>query len=164
MDDLDPALVAPGYRPEYTGDRSLGYVGSGRLLGANLFALYRAGRNELPEVAQVYAELTRKILSIRDPLAKEFERPGLGPAAAHLRLLDLREAAHEVLRTTCLRMLEVGQALVKIADAYAATDQEAAEEFNRMLEVNRDNFVDPPVRVPPRRFPMNRRTFRRTDR
>lgn len=34
----------PGYRPEYTGDNTLGDVGSGRELGANLYALYRAGR------------------------------------------------------------------------------------------------------------------------
>lgn len=148
VNDLDPALVGTGYRPEYTGDTSLGDVGSGRLLGANLFALYRAGRNELPEVAAVYAELTRKIHSIRDPLAREAERPGLGPSAAHVRLLQLRDEAHEVLRLTCLRMLEVGEALVRIADAYAATDEEAAEEFRRLLEIHRDEFDDPPIYVP----------------
>ena len=44
----DPA--APGWRPTYTGDRSLGRVGSGREFGANLYYLYRAGRNEIPAV------------------------------------------------------------------------------------------------------------------
>lgn len=148
MDDLDPTLVAPGYQPEYTGDTSLGDVGSGRLLGANLFALYRAGRNELHRTAAVYAELTKKIHSIRDPLAREAERPGLGPSEAHRRLLELRDEAHEVLRLTCLRTREVGDALVRIADAYATTDAEAAEEFSRMLDANRDEFQDPPIRVP----------------
>lgn len=45
-------------------------------------------------------------------------------------------------------MVEVGQALVEIADAYAATDQAAADEFGRMLGRNSAEFDTEPITVP----------------
>jgi hypothetical protein len=154
-------LTDPGYRPEYTGDDRLGNVGSGRELGANLYALYRAGRNELPEVASVYAQLTGKIHYMRGSLEALTDRPGIGRALAHDRLLQLREEVQVILRENCLRMLEVGQALVETADAYAATNQAAADEFGNLLEQNQEDFdnfqiyvpeppnPDDPIHVPP---------------
>lgn len=143
-------LTDPGYRPEYTGDDSLGDVGSGRELGANLYALYRAGRNELPRLALVYAQLTSRIHPVRGSLEVQFDRPGLGREPVHERLLELREEVHDVLRQNCVRMLEVGRALVETADAYAATDQAAAEEFENLLDRNREDegFDRPRLHVP----------------
>lgn len=148
MVDVDAELLRPGYRPEYTGGSSVGDVGSGRELGANLYALYRAGRNELPGVAATYAELTRSIHRVRDSMQAQFNRPRIGRELAHDRLLELRSEAHLVLRTNCLRMLEVGQALVVTADAYAATDRAAADEMSRLLEANRAEYDSEPVDVP----------------
>ncbi|MFY1699928.1 hypothetical protein [Solwaraspora sp. WMMA2101] len=139
----------PGWRPDYTADDSLGDVGSGRELGAHLYYLYRAGRNELPAVAAVYAQLTSGIHGTAGALASQFDRPGLGMEPAHLRLLELRDETHDVLRQTCLRMQQVGTALVEIADAYAGTDQEAANEFSRLLDKYAEDFRDPPPAVPP---------------
>ena len=138
----------PGWRPEYTADNSLGDVGSGQRLGTNLYYLYRAGRNELPEMAAVYAMLTTQIHGIAHEMRTQFNRPGLGMEPAHLRLLELRDETHDVLRQTCLRMQEVGTALVEIADGYASTDAEAAEEFSRMLDDNADSYRNPPPYVP----------------
>lgn len=138
-------LTDPGYRPDYTGDNSLGDVGSGRELGANLYALYRAGRNELPQLAYLYYRLTSKILLLRGSLETQFERPGLGPERVHGRLLEMRDAAHAVLRQNCLRMQEVGQALVETADDYAATDQAATDEFARLLEENSEDYEYPSI-------------------
>ncbi|MFV2018197.1 hypothetical protein [Micromonospora sp. LOL_023] len=138
----------PGWRPEYTGDSSPGDVGAGKRLGAHLYYLYRAGRNELPEVAAVYAQLTTQIHAVAGELATQFDRPGLGMEPAHLRLLELRDETHDVLRQTCLRMQEVGTALVEIADSYAATDEEAATEFSRLLDTYADDFTTSPPYVP----------------
>ncbi|MFY1631672.1 hypothetical protein ACN27F_00085 [Solwaraspora sp. WMMB335] len=143
-----PNPSQPGWQPEYTGGNSLGSVGSGRRLGAHLYYLYRAGRNELPEIAAVYARLTGEIHKIVAAMEAQFDRPGLGMESAHLRLLELRGEAHDVLRQTCLRMVEVGAALVQIADAYAATDQHAADEFSRMLTDNADDYRTLPPYVP----------------
>lgn len=147
-----PDPTEPGWRPEYTGDNSLGNVGAGRRLGAHLYYLYRAGRNELPDVASVYAGLTRQIHGITSAMEAQFDRPGRGMEPAHLLLLELRNEAHDVLRQTCLRMREAGAVLVEIADSYAATDQEAAEEFSRLLGENADDYRTVPTRVsePPR--------------
>ena len=147
MPEVDEELVAPGYRPEYTGGGGIGDVGSGRGFGAHLFALYRAGRNELPELAAVYAELTRMIMPVRGSLEAQFDRPGLGMEQVHRRLLELREEVHDVLRENCRRMLEVGQALVTIADEYATTDQIAAQEFGAMLRRSGE-FNTAPIVVP----------------
>jgi hypothetical protein len=120
MPDDDP--LTPGWRPEYTGDNSLGDVGSGERLGAHCYYLYRAGRNELPGVARTYSELTSKVHRTAGSMRALFDVPGRGMEVAHLRLLDLRDELHDVLRLTCLRMQEVGEALATTAAAYAATD------------------------------------------
>jgi hypothetical protein len=144
-----PDPTEPGWRPEFTGDGRFGHVGSGRRLGAHLYYLYRAGRNELPDIAAIYAGATGHVHGITGMLKAQFDRPGRGMELAHWRLLDLREEAHEVLRATCLRMQEVGTVLVRIADDFAATDQEAADEFSRLLDDNADEFADEPPYVPP---------------
>lgn len=141
----DDGLTDPGYRPEYTGDDSLGDVGSGRELGANLYALYRAGRNELPGLASVYYRQAGGLLRLRGAMELEFDRPGLGRDQAHERLLELREEIHDILRLNCLRMQEVGQALVETANDYAATDQAATVEFARLLEQNHDEYGRRPI-------------------
>ncbi|WBB99799.1 MULTISPECIES: hypothetical protein [unclassified Solwaraspora] len=143
-----PDPTEPDWRPDYTGDNSLGDVGAGRRLGAHLYYLYRAGRNELPEIASVYARLTRRMHSIVDGLETQFDRPGLGMHPAHLRLMELRDEAHDVFRQTCLRMQEVGAALVDIADSYAATDELAADEFSRLLHDNAEEYGTSPPHIP----------------
>jgi hypothetical protein len=133
MSEGDP--TAPGWRPEYTGyNERLGDVGSGTRLGAHCYYLYRAGRNELPEVAVTYSLQTSRIDAITGSMRRLFDVPGHGMELAHLRLLELRDELQDVLRLTCLRLQEVGQALVTIAVTYAATDDLAVEEFTRLLD------------------------------
>jgi hypothetical protein len=148
MPDEDADVTTPGWRPEYTGDDSLGYVGSGRRLGVHCYYLYRAGRNELPGIAATYSELTGKVHRVSGAMRALFDVPGHGMERAHLRLLELRDELHDVLRLTCLRMQETGDALATIAAEYAATDQMAAEEFSRLLdEVERPGNHDPDARA-----------------
>lgn len=132
MPDSDPR--APGWRPEYTGDDSLGNVGRGTDFGADLYDLYRAGRNELPATARTYSELTSGVLGVAGHMRALFDAPGRGPTAAHRKLLELRDELHDVLRLTSIRLMEVGTALVETANAYAATDEEATKEFTRKLD------------------------------
>jgi hypothetical protein len=131
MPDDDP--TTPGWRPEYTGDTSLGDVGSGTRLGAHCYYLYRAGRNELPGVAKTYSIQTTRVDAISGSLRYLFYAPGRGMERAHRRLLELRDELQDVLRLTCLRLQEAGQALVTIAVAYAATDEVAVAEFSRLV-------------------------------
>jgi hypothetical protein len=144
MPDLDTDVVAPGWRPDYTGDTSLGPVGSGERLGAHCYYLYRAGRNELPGIATTYSELTSRVHRTAADMRAVFHVPGLGMERAHRRLLELRDELHEALRLTCLRMQETGEALATTAAAYAATDEAAVAEFTRLLdEVERPGNDDP---------------------
>lgn len=137
-------LTAPGWRPEYTGDESLGDVGSGERLGAHCYHLYRAGRNELPGVAKIYSGLTFKIHRVAGAMRAVFDVPGRGMDPAHERLLELRDEVHDVFRLVCRRMLEAGEALCEIAAGYAATDREAVEEFSRLLDQVEDTANDSP--------------------
>jgi hypothetical protein len=136
MPDPDSDLTASGWRPEYTGDDRLGNVGHGEDFGADLYDLYRAGRNELPATARTYSDLTTQVHRRAGYMEASFDAPGRGPTAAHRALLELRDELHDVLRLTCIRLQEIGEALVTTADSYAATDEEAAEEFTRKLDVS----------------------------
>jgi len=131
-----PDPTAPGWRAEYTGTDP-GDVGSGEELGVHLYYLYRAGRNELPGVAAIYSELTRQVHDVAGSMRAIFDLPGWGMESSHLRLLELRDEAHDVLRQTCQRMAEAGVALVETADDYVSSDEEAAA-FNELLEKNAD--------------------------
>lgn len=143
-----PDPTEPGWRPEYRGDSSLGDVGSGEDFGAALYELYRAGRNLLPELATVYSELTTEVDSVRGPMTSSFSLPNRGISLAHRLLMDLRDEVHLAFRQTSVRVHEVGDALVVIADMYAATDQEAADEFARLIDENPELYKDPPPAVP----------------
>jgi hypothetical protein len=143
--------------PNTPATTALGNVGSGRRLGTHCYYLYRAGRNELPGVAGTYSQLTTRVYRVRSSMIGVFS--GQDVTVAYGRLLELRTELHDVLRLTCLRMLEVGQALVEIAALYSATDEAAAEEFRRVLDdVERPGSdsddaaswpIKPPVVPPP---------------
>lgn len=139
----------PGWRPEHRGgDAHIGDVGSGSELGAHLYYLYRAGRNELPRIAGIYADLTARVHGITGSMEGQFNLPGRGPNAAHQRLLELRAEVQGVLRATSLRLSEVGAALVTIADSYAATDEAAAGEFARLLSSHAPDYRLPAPETP----------------
>lgn len=125
--------MAPGWRPEFTGDTSLGDVGTGGKFGVDLYVLYRAGRNELPQIARVYAYLTTVVHHTEAAMQALFQtNAGMYPALQ--QILELRADVHEVLRRSCLRMDQVGGALVEIANLYAATDEAAAAAFGAELD------------------------------
>lgn len=135
-------VTEPGWRPEYRGG-DLGDVGSGQRFGVKLYYLYRAGRNEFPAAAATYARAVAAVHDAWAPMEAAFERPQRGPERAQRRVLELRDEVHDVLRQTCLRMQEVGAALVEIADRYAATDEAAAAEFARLLDEHADEYRTP---------------------
>ncbi|MEQ4301067.1 hypothetical protein ABNF97_06695 [Plantactinospora sp. B6F1] len=139
----------PGWRPEYRGaDGNVGNVGSGRELGAHLYYLYRAGRNELPRIARTYADVTVLVHQTAGAMEGQFDLPDRGIGPAQQRLLELRAEVQDVLRLTSLRMSEVGAALVTIADRYAATDEAAAKEFTRLLGYHASDYQQPALAPP----------------
>ncbi|MGI5216011.1 hypothetical protein [Plantactinospora sp. CA-290183] len=141
--------TGPGWRPEYRGDDArVGDVGSGRELGAHLYYLYRAGRNELPRIARTYADVTVLVHQTAGAMEGQFDLPERGIGPAQQRLLELRAEVQDVLRLTSLRMSEVGAALVTIADRYAATDEAAAKEFTRLLGNNASDYQRPALAPP----------------
>jgi hypothetical protein len=136
------------WRPTFTGDNSIGDVGSGEEFGADLFELYHAGRVLFPEIATRYSELTMRVHRQETTLRVLFEVDGSVPERAHRMLLELREELQHVLRQSSINIDESGRALVTIADSYAATDEQAAAEMTRKLDRYQDVFVHAPTRVP----------------
>lgn len=112
----------------------MGNIGSGTRLGAHCYDLYAAGRNELPRVAATYSDLTFGVHGTDGAMRRLFDLPAPGVTAVHENLLSLRDELHEVFRETCLRMEEIGDALVDIAVSYATTDERAVDEFARLLD------------------------------
>lgn len=140
----------PGWRPEYTGDDSLGDVGTG--FGAELYELYRAGRVLYPQTAWRYYEFTRT-LHTTEPVMRQVLAEGRTPQAAHTLLLDLRDVLQEVLGKSSVHIAETGDTLVDIADSYAATDEATAAEFAQAMDADDDyrHYYDDRsrLRVPP---------------
>jgi hypothetical protein len=140
--------TSQGWRPEHRIDADVPRPTHGQRFGAHLYYLYRAGRNEIPAVAALYSELTRRVHHLTASMHGQFDLPGQVVGRAHRRILELRDEVHDVLRKTTLRLEEAGAALVVIADRYAATDEEAAAHFAALLDRNADDFRHHPPIVP----------------
>jgi hypothetical protein len=140
----------PGYVPRVdpTDQRD---VGQGRELGADLYALYRAGRAEIPDIAALYSEMTSSVHDVTQRLS--FLGSSVGNPDAFAVIGELRDQLHVALRRTTVAMRDTATALVRIADDYARTDQAARDEFARLLRDNAASFDSPstPVPVPPMR-------------
>ncbi len=123
---------SPTYVPDMVPNRAdVGNVGSGREFGADLHQLYVAGRTVFPEAAKVLDLLTRAVHGIQPELAMSTSDAG-NPAAMR-RLLELRNDLQYALQQTSITMADVGEALVHMADDYAATDEAANAEFRRLI-------------------------------
>jgi hypothetical protein len=139
---------APHWRPSYAGpDPAWGDVGSGRGFGADTYQLYKAGRLHLPAVAQQYHELTRLVHQTQGPSRRAFQVDGY-VERAHLLWMELRDEMQEILRESCLTFEATGAALVRIADNYVRTDEEAARQMARLMEADRQLYEAEPTPVP----------------
>lgn len=136
-----PDPYHPSWRPEYTGDDSLGEVGRGDGFGADLYALWRAGRKLLPAIATKYAEMCGETHRTQTPSQYLFTPPhphdssrsgGMEPV--HALLEEMRDELQIALRESAINMRDTGTALVRIANLYAATDEEAAEAFADLVD------------------------------
>lgn len=139
---------SPDWRPEYTGNESLGDVGSGADgFGVALFDLYHAGRRLLPQAATTYSIATSHVHRLDEPFDAMLDVPGVY-RPAHGLLKQLRGTLHDVLRLSSVNIEATGRALIEIAAAYATTDEEAAAKFREEMDDHSDLYDDPPMVVP----------------
>jgi hypothetical protein len=109
---------------------------AGKDLGADLYDLLKAGRDNLPSAATEYRAASRFIDLDPTPLfRRSYNLDGpYGPA--YLPWSQLHDEMKQILRETADNLDAVGYALCLAADRYAAADAEAAAEFRRLRQVN----------------------------
>lgn len=117
-------------------------VGTGSDFGADLWALYKAGRLHFPELAAFYSGVTTSAHDAKQRV--DFLRVSTGGEYALTLVDNLRDLLQVELRRTALALVDTGEALVQIADDYAATDEEANARF-RSLVRDADNVILVPV-------------------
>jgi len=131
----------PAYDPDDGRD-----VGTGSDFGADLWALYKAGRLHFPELAAFYSGVTTSTHDVKQRV--DFLRASTGGEYALTLVDNLRDLLQVELRQTTLALIDTGEALVQIADDYAATDEEASARF-RSLVNDVDNTIALPAVPPP---------------
>lgn len=119
----------PGYDPTYDGGSTS--AGSGDGFGADVYALYKAGRVKMPELAQRYSTSVSSVHQIQADVSRQSSAAG-NPSAL-TKLLGLRDDLHFAMRKTTIALRDTGTALVKIADDYVTSDQEALTKFNELM-------------------------------
>ena len=146
VQSTDPDL--PGYRtsPDAADAATTGGYGSGRDFGADVFALYRAGRVYFPDVATLYSAWTTSTHDFAQRTA--FLDEAVGGRAALALVEDTRATLQGALRHTAITMAEVGEALVATAADFAATDEAAGAEFDRLARLQRGLLDEPTATVP----------------
>jgi hypothetical protein len=144
------------YRPPTYDPNDARDVGTGSDFGADLWALYKAGRLHFPELAAFYSGVTTSAHDVRQRV--DFLRASTGGEYALTLVDNLRDLLQVELRQTTLALIDTGESLVQIADDYAATDEEANARFRRLV-----NDVDNTIQLPVVRRPPVRTLPSKTD-
>ncbi|MGI5215512.1 hypothetical protein [Plantactinospora sp. CA-290183] len=108
-------------------------------LGADLYDLWKAGKDNLPSVAGEYTAASNAVGSIASGVSGAFMRPAQfggthGPAYAAWS--SLRNELESILEQTATNLTQTGQALCLAATRYAASDSAADAEFKRLRREN----------------------------
>jgi hypothetical protein len=118
---------------------------SGKDLGADLYELWRAGRDNLPSVASQYSAAGGYVASTDSELAHAFLRPewfgggAYGPVYGPWK--GLRDELEAILRDTAMSLELTGEALCLAASQFASVDDAASAEFDRLRQVNGEPHV-----------------------
>ncbi len=126
---------------------------AGKDLGADLYSLWLAGRDNMPSVAAEYATANRRIAETDDTLNRAFLRPEqfggvYGPVYESWRAL--RDELQRMLADTAANLDLTGDMLCVAATEYARTDAAAAQELERL---KRDNGNPTPPEIPTSQYP-----------
>ncbi len=100
---------------------------TGEILGADLGKLWHAGKHDLPLVADDYRSAWFKTPSSVSSLCSRGGGLGSNPGA---HLDSVIDRVNKFLKDTETALNEVGEALVWVADEYAATDASCQSAFN----------------------------------
>lgn len=103
----------------------------GTALGADLYQLWDAGTNMLPDAASEYDAAWESVPWNIDAQCTRTGVIGIypdGPAASVDMLIS---ALNDALSTTARNLRDTGDALVWLANQYAKTDADAKAEFDR---------------------------------
>jgi hypothetical protein len=132
----------------------------GTELGVELSELWLCGRSYFPSAAAATADANR-IVSGTSGDASIFARPGVMPGIPGVGSVtgdvypvwdEVRDELQRILAEAADNLYAVGDALVRVADTYAATDAAAEAEMERLKTryVLSDEFPldDPTVRPP----------------
>jgi hypothetical protein len=137
----------------------------GAELGVELAEMWLCGRSYLPAAAEATAE-ANAIVAGSASGDGAFSRPGTLPGAMSMpgtvqgdvfpHWDALRDALQGILAEAAENLYACGDALVRVADIYAATDQAAAAEMRRVttrFEGSAEFRIDDPSARPPLQRP-----------
>lgn len=140
----------PGWQPPPANRTNPGYgaYGHGPEFGADIFALYRAGRIKLPAMASKYSSLTSSVHDFQQQL--NFLGGSVGNERAFTSLESIRELLQYASRSTTQALEASGETLVAVADEFLRTDEEARDKFDHLMKENLggDAFDRPSPVVP----------------
>lgn len=101
-------------------------------IGVKVGDLWNCGMSDFPEAAEIYARLAT-ILNGGDS-------PRGGPGRVFERWALLRDELHSALMETSTNLYDTGEALVQIAELYAAADADSAAEIQRHKNERRNSI------------------------
>lgn len=139
-------------------------------LTVDVYALYRAGRVLLPEIAATYAALATDVHNTTGYLSRLFERdnrdntfrdyqsgvwrpPGTTAEPAHRKLMALHQRLQEIFAESAIIVGDVGTALLMIAKAYVDAETVNEEDLQALKAQDetagiQDSYEQPPPDPP----------------
>lgn len=140
---------APNWAPGPADPGSGHAYGHGSDFGADVFALYRAGRIKFPAMAQNFSAMTTWAHDLTQEISYLYDSVGHEPALR--RVQSIREELQVAMHHTTTALTLSGTALVTIAGEFLKTDEAADKEFDHLLATTPEDFGHhtPQVAPPP---------------
>lgn len=138
----------PGWTPPPV-TTSSGQYGHGSDFGADIFALYRAGRLKFPEMARAFSTMTSTAHDLQQEIDYLYNSAGFPVALNDVQ--TVRQTLQVALIHTTRALTESGTALVDIAAMFLTTDNDAAGTFQQEMKTTTEDFSHhtEPVPAPP---------------
>lgn len=155
MNAQRPGPNEPGWTPpDADPDRpDYGKYGHGSDFGSDVFALYRAGRLKLPDMASRCSTMTTAAHDYQQRTS--FLNDSVGGERALNMVEELRAELQDDLRRTTNALSASGKALVDLSVLFLETDQEAVRSFRSamadVIKKGLEDFSHPtkPISSPP---------------
>lgn len=117
-------------------------------LAVELHGLYRAGKVNLPIIANQFVAANGKVNNTNKNAPAAFKQIGGQTSQIYETWVDVRDKLQTHLGNSGKHVHNIAEAVIETMNDYKETDQCAADELDKLIKENEDNADEYPIVLP----------------